>query len=149
GESLPAGTFSPIVTWYGCDLLTGRIIAELPDTDGNISRLLGAYTSSNLSLPIPNGNLARLAVQATVPMRTMIVAVVNEQPCWAGIVLTRQRGTGATMDLATATPEVYLNRRIVGDHNWNRRDEASVIAAGLEIGRASCRERVACCEGAG
>src|SRR5699024_6141664 len=24
GESLPAGTFSPIVTWYGCDLLTGR-----------------------------------------------------------------------------------------------------------------------------
>src|SRR5699024_11191951 len=78
-----------------------------------------------------SGVLAKLAVQATVPMRTMIVAVVNDQPCWAGIVLTRQRGTGATLDLATATPEVYLNRRIVRDHDWRQRDEASVIAAGL------------------
>ena len=131
GEILPSGTFSPVVTWLGCDLLTGRIIAELPEVTGNIGRLLGAYTSANLSTPIPSGVLAKLAVQATVPMRTMIVAVVNNQPCWAGIVLTRQRGTGATMDLATATPEVYLNRRTVRDHNWRGRDEASVIAAGL------------------
>lgn len=131
GEALPAGIFSPVVTWLGCDLLTGRIIAELPEVTGNIGRLLGAYTSANLSTPIPSGVLAKLAVQATVPMRTMIVAVVNGQPCWAGIVLTRQRGTGATMDLATATPEVYLNRRTVRDHNWRGRDEASVIAAGL------------------
>src|SRR5699024_8152855 len=95
GEALPAGTFSPVVTWLGCDLLTGRIIAELPEVTGNIGRLLGAYTSANLSLPIPGGAQTRLAVQASVPMRTMIVAVVNDQPCWAGIVLTRQRGTGA------------------------------------------------------
>ncbi len=122
------------VTWYGCDLVSGRIIAELPDVTGTVSRILGAYTSSGLTLPIPlagPGALGDTAFRATVPGQTMIVAVVNQVPTWAGIVLTRTGGSGATLQLGCVSLEGYLNRRYVTDHEWNTRDEVSVIAQGL------------------
>lgn len=134
GVGLPAGTVSPVVTWLGCDLVTGTIIADLPDITGQISRLLGAYTSSSLSMPIPlsgPGKLGDVAFQATTPGRTMIVAVVNDQPAWGGIVLRRAGGTDGTISLACATLEAYFNRRRVRSHTWTQQDEAAVIAAGL------------------
>lgn len=122
------------VTWLGCDFVTGRIIAELPDVTGSVSRVLGAYTSAGLRLPIPlagPGALGRSAIQATQPGRTMIVAVVNDIPAWGGIVVRRKGGTEATLELSTVTLEGYLDRRYVRNHTWTQVDEASVIAAGL------------------
>lgn len=123
------------VTWLSCDLTSGRIIAELPDITGNVSRVLTAYTSESLTVPIPIGGPAAVPLEtvlaATQPARTMIVAVVNNIPTWAGIVLTRNGGTGATLTLGCATPEQYLTRRVVRDHIWTGQDQVSFIAAGL------------------
>lgn len=122
------------VTWLGCNLVTGGIIAELPDITGSVSRVLGAHTSSSLTLPIPLGGpatLGDLALQATEPGVTMLVAVVNDVPTWGGIVLTRQGGTEGKLTLGCVSLEGYLDRRYVGDHTWVLQDEASVIAAGL------------------
>ncbi|WP_162830320.1 hypothetical protein [Amycolatopsis palatopharyngis] len=129
------------VTWLGCDLVSGRIIAELPEIQGSVSRVLGTYTSHGLKMPIPiagpgsfswqGQSLAHIWEQATVPGQTMIVPVVNDVPAAAFIVLTRKGGTGAELQLGTISLEGYLARRYVGDHTWVGQDEASVIAAGL------------------
>lgn len=133
-----AGT---VLTWLGCDLVTGRIVEELPDlsTSGSLDCLLGSYSSVGLTLPIPVGGFgapARNWQGATERGRTMAVAVLNGQPVWAGIILNREGGTGATVDLACVSLEGYLLRRYVGNHTWANQDEASVIAAGL-IGDAN------------
>jgi hypothetical protein len=132
GEALPAGTVSPVVTWLGCDLVTGRIVADLPDVTGNISRILGQYTSTSLNLPIPlagPGTLGDLAFQATVPGRTMVVAVVNGQPAWGGMVVRRNGGTDGGMVLSCVTPEGYLARRRVRGHTFVQVDQATIAAA--------------------
>lgn len=123
------------VTWLGCDLVSGRIIEELPNLapSGSISAVLGTYTSASFRLPVPlagRGALPRNWEAATEPGRTMIVALLAGQPIWAGVVLIRQGGTGATVDLACTSLEGYLDRRFVRDHTFKQVDEAA-IAAGL------------------
>lgn len=125
-----------VVTWLGCDLVTGSIVEELPDLvpSGQIEALLGAYTSARLTLPIPlggNGAAPKNWEAATIPGRSMIVALLAGQPIWAGIVLYRNGGTPGTVDLACTSIEGYLDRRYAGDHTWTQQDEASVIASGL------------------
>lgn len=140
-EDVGVATATSEVTWYGCDLITGTIIAELPEIVGQVSRVLGAYTSTNLSMPIPlsgpgsfsyNGvALPELWMQATAPGQTMIVPVVNDVPAAAFIVLSRKGGTGAMLELGVVSLEGYLARRYARDHTWTQKDEAAVIAAGL------------------
>lgn len=123
------------VTWLGCDLVTGGIIHELPDVTGQVSRLIGAYTSANLTIPIPLGGPAHLplsiVLQAIDPARTMVVAVVNDIPTWAGIPLIDEGGTEATLPDGLVSLEGYLLHRYVLDHTWTQQDQVSVIAAGL------------------
>lgn len=123
------------VTWLGCRLGDGRVIAELPDITGTVSRVLGRYTSASLQTPIPRGGPSAVpldtVLQAMAPARTMIVAVVNDIPTWAGIPLPRRRGTPATMRVGCVSVEGYLRHRSVRNHTWRQEDEASVIAAGL------------------
>lgn len=121
------------VTWFGVHAVTGRIIAELPDMTGEVSRLLSAYTSSRLSMPLPLGGPGHIPVelveQATAEIATAIVAVVNDIPTWMGVVLTSDRGTSAELVLGTATPEALLLRRRVRDHSFVDVDRAAVAAA--------------------
>ncbi|KXK63347.1 hypothetical protein AWW66_03270 [Micromonospora rosaria] len=123
-----------LVEWYGCDLISGRIIMELPHMTGTVSRVLGAYTSSSLTMPIPiagPGAVGPAAFGATQPGTSMIVCVANDVPVWAGAVLVRRGGTDGTLSLGCVSLEGYLDRRYVTDHSWIQRDEVSVIAAGL------------------
>ncbi|MEU8264487.1 alkaline phosphatase D family protein [Micromonospora sp. NPDC048999] len=131
---LSPATLTDRIEWLGCDLVSGRVIAELPDLTGTVSRVLGAYTSSSLSMPIPTAGpaaLGSLAIQATQPGVTMIVCVANGVPVWGGIVLVRDGGTDADLRLGCVSLEGYLDARYVGDHTWAQRDEVRVIAAGL------------------
>jgi hypothetical protein len=125
-----------VIRWLGCDLVTGQIVEELPDltTSGTISSLLGAYTSASMRLPIPIGGRGAAPlgwIGATEPGRSMIVAVLGDQPVWAGIVVRRQAGTDALAELACMSIEGYLDRRFVDNHEWVEQDEVSVIAAGI------------------
>jgi len=139
-EDHSIAVLSKRLTWLGCDLTSGEVIAEFLDMSGSISRVLGAYTSSSLALPIPRsgpGALGDLAFQATEPGKSMIVAVVNDVPTWAGIVLTRSGSNGATLELGCVSLEGYYERRYVADHEWTDQDESSVIARGLALDAAT------------
>ncbi|MFI6329852.1 hypothetical protein ACIBBG_16315 [Micromonospora chersina] len=123
-----------VVQWLGCDLVTGRIVEELPDLrpSGSISAVLGAYTSASFTLPIPlggHGAPPRDWLAATEPGRTMIVAVLAGVPVWAGVVLTRRGGTEATAELGCVSLGGYLDRRYVRDHAFVQVDEALIAAS--------------------
>lgn len=124
------------IRWIGCDLVTGKIVEELPNlrTNGTISRIIGTYTSARFTLPIPLGGPGRPPknwMGATEPGRSMMVALAGNTPIWAGIVLTREGGTDATVDLACVSLEGYLDRRYITGHMWTAQDQTSVIVAGL------------------
>lgn len=120
------------VVWLGCRLVDGRIISGIPGITGEVSRVLGDVTTSGLILPIPISGPESLPIglveQLTEPGRTMIVAVVNDIPTWAGIVGISEGGTDPTMMLPVASLEAYLDRRIVRTHEFNQVDEALIAA---------------------
>lgn len=135
------GEFRRSVTWLACDLASGQVIAELPEMTGSVSRVLGAYTSCGLTLPIPLSGPGALPKSiwepATQPGLRMIVPVINDVPALGLIILTRDGGSDATLQLGTASLEAYLDRRFVADHAWARQDKA-LIASGL-LGDASAQ----------
>lgn len=123
-----------VVQWLGCDLVTGRIVEELPDLrpSGSISAVLGAYTSASFGLPIAlggHGAPPRNWEAATEPGRTMIVAVLAGVPVWAGIVLTRRGGTEGLAQLGCVSLEGYLDRRYVRNHEFVQVDEATIAGS--------------------
>lgn len=128
------------MSWLACDLSTGKVIGSLPNLQvSEVSRVIGDYTSSSVQLPIPAvggrglkpSERAALAMARTKPGRTMLVAVVNNIPMWAGIPLSDSWGTPATTPLGYASVDTYLRHRYVRDHDWDLQDTGSVIAAQL------------------
>ncbi|MFJ8474192.1 hypothetical protein [Kitasatospora sp. NPDC094011] len=101
------------LTWYGCDLRTGRIAEELPALTPTqaISRRLGAVTNTTFELAIAGAPPAWLS--ATDQGRTLLVGVDSTTgvPLWSGIPLPRAGGSADTVSLTASTPESYLDRR--------------------------------------
>jgi len=130
----PVGEARTSVTWLACDLVTGGIIRELPGMYGQVSRVLGAYTSTSLQVPIPlAGPLSMPEAEwdtATIPGQTMLVPVVNDVPAAAFIVLTRKGGSGgAVLEFGCVSLEGYLDRRYVLDHEFKQVDQAAIATA--------------------
>lgn len=118
-----------ILDWYGCDLRSGRIVEELRGLSCSqpLTRKLGESTTSNLSLPLAGA--PRSWEAATVPGRTMLVAVdrLTQQPLTAGLVLTRAGGTDAALSIGIASPEAYFDRRYVGTGEFFGIDQATIL----------------------
>lgn len=115
------------MTWLGINDQTGRVIAELPDMQGDVSRLLTAYDSAKLTYPLADSGVpVELLIQATEPRATSIVAVVNNIPEWSGRVLQRVGGSNADLTLACATPEAALKNMQVGTQTFAGEDRAVV-----------------------
>lgn len=118
-----------IVTWLGINDATGRVIAELPDMAGDVSRLLTAFDSSKLTYPLadaPSGVPVELLMQATEPRATSIVAVANNIPVWSGRVLQRVGGSGKDLTLGCVTPEASFKNMQVGTQIFTGEDRAVV-----------------------
>lgn len=126
----PPPALSPRLTWYACNLGTGRIIEEIPEVQGDISRIIGTATTTSLTVPIPlAGAIARRQslVGATTKWESLIVAVGNNVPVWSGVVTFQTLGTSPDIKLSCATPEAYFNERYIGDHGWTNLDESQVM----------------------
>ncbi|WP_263165388.1 hypothetical protein [Streptomyces sp. SCSIO ZS0520] len=132
-EDTPEGfAEEPIeLAWYGCDLKSGQIVEELPtlSPSGPLTKRLGMSTSTSFSLRLEEAGRDWLA--ATDPGRSLLVCVdtLTGQPVWAGIVLTRDAGSGWTAGLGAATPEAYLDRRFTGDQTLIQQDQAAIVTA--------------------
>lgn len=120
----------PEVKWYGCRLSDGLIIEELRDVTGEISKVIGSATASNLSIPVPRSDpqLLGRVLSATDPRKTMVVAVINNTPVWGGYVAVRDRGTEATVNLSVVSFEGYFDRRYINrDYTMVQVDEADIF----------------------
>lgn len=125
------------LTWLGCDLVTGKIVCELPQLtpQGPISRRLGETVNAQFNLEL-DASIDPGWSAATQPGRSMIVCVLQGQPIWAGIVIgPRQGGSSTTVTINTISPEGYLDRRYVGDHVEND-SILAVDAAAMLLGDA-------------
>ncbi|MFJ2579960.1 hypothetical protein [Kitasatospora aureofaciens] len=101
------------LTWYACDLRTGRIAEELSALTPTqaLSRRLGTVTSTRFELAL--AGTPPEWQSATDPGRTLLVAVdsTTGAPLWSGIPLTREGGSADTVAIVASTPECYLDRR--------------------------------------
>jgi hypothetical protein len=63
----------------------------------------------------------------------LLVAVDQQAsvPIWAGLILTRQRGSSDKAAFGCATPEAYLDRRYTGDVSYAVATDQAVIMTGL------------------
>lgn len=119
-----------VLAWYGCDLKTGNIVEELPSLTptGPLSRRLGTSTQTSFDLVL--GGASPEWQAATLPGRTMLVAVdtATDTPVWAGLVLPRDRGSAPTASITAATLEAYLDRRYVDTYTAAAVDKATVVS---------------------
>ncbi|WP_327337407.1 hypothetical protein OG384_15005 [Streptomyces sp. NBC_01324] len=118
------------LAWFGCDMLTGAIIEDLPSLkpSGALSRKLGDQTTSQFTLDL--GGAPAEWVVATDPGRTLLVAVdtLTDMPVWAGVVLPREAGSANTVSLGAATLERFLDSRFPGTRTYWGADQADVLA---------------------
>ncbi|WP_026923287.1 hypothetical protein [Glycomyces arizonensis] len=134
GPPIGRAVLRSVVEWIACDVTTGNKVAYL-GVKGAISRALGAYTSSTLTIPAPLAGplaLGGLLDQAVGPDQLptrMIVCIVNDLPQWAGLIWKVRGGTDATISLGCATPESYLDRRFIEDMAFDGVDQATLAAS--------------------
>lgn len=116
--------------WYACDLKTGAVVEELPalTTSNALERRLSASSTVNADLMIAGAPKAW--PYATMPGRSMLAAAdrLNGNLLWAGIVLTRSRGSAQTAAIGMASLEAYLDRRYTGTYAAAGTDQALIMA---------------------
>lgn len=130
------------ITWASFDLRSRQLIARIPEVSGTVKRRIGKYDTGTLTVPTPLAGLGafgppsatlkqrqQLADAALAEGRTLIVAIIAGEPAWAGIVTRVKGGSGLTREVSWITPEGYLDRRYVGNHNLVNVDESAIVAA--------------------
>lgn len=123
--------------WVAVEARTGLVIADLPGLDvGTVKATIGRYESCTATLPVPTAPANWL--RATLPGGTCLVLLddpgtgVQSTPVWGGLVSTRQRGIGDTVDLGVATVEAYLDRRYVGDITYSGLLQSQIVQSLVE-----------------
>jgi hypothetical protein len=113
-------------TWFGCDLVTGQIIEELPVNADSLSTLIGAYSTASVSIPLPDAPASWPS--ATEPGRTLLVCSrdLDDVIVWGGMVTSRSGGSGTNLSLGLATLEAYLDRRFTPTRVYYGADEARI-----------------------
>jgi len=116
--------------WVATEMKTGKVVADLPDLDGDsgpltIKQTIGRYEQVTAALPIPTApeNWTR----ATLHGGTTIVLLQDDVPVWGGYVSRRPRDAGDTVQLSLMTMEGYLDRRFVGDQVFTATGQNSII----------------------
>lgn len=131
----------PAVTWCSVDLKSGRRGQTLiTQTQGVLKRIIGEPTDGSQAVRIwDTDNAAPIpgALAATLPGRTMLVALDDEdQPLWGGLVLRRKsKGAGSDavwVSLDMATLEHYFDRRYTGDLTFVHEDQVAIAAAVID-----------------
>lgn len=121
------------LSWIAADALTGEVIADLPDLScPSVSAVIGGYRSTSATLPIPSApeNWER----ATLPGATVLVLARESDDAtapvllWGGLVMSRTRGAGDTLEVSVATIEAAFDRYYVGDVTYTAKEQVALVA---------------------
>src|SRR5690606_37059580 len=103
-------------TWryYSCDLPTGRVNARLPLVPtGAITRELSGIGTGTFTLPLNDPATPDNWEGCTIPKRATIVAEMNGQIVWCGIIGARKRDTSDEIELNCSSIESWFEGRYV------------------------------------
>lgn len=127
------------VTWHSVNLRTGAVNGTVDAAiQGAFGRTVGTSTSSQMDVlcwdevagePVPGWEAA------TEPGLTGLVALDQDEQIvggFCGMVLRRRRDHTAVVSLDLASPEAYLDRRYVTDHEFEQADEAVIVRGVLD-----------------
>lgn len=111
-------------SWVATEVLTGKIIADLPDLHVERVKLsLGRYESATPTLPLPTApeNWERATLEGAT---NLILTTHNPDdpahgiPVWGAMVTKTDRDHTDILPMTVATIESYLDRRFVGDEEF-------------------------------
>jgi hypothetical protein len=107
--------FDPVVPEYRyfvADLLTNAVIAEIPFSNVSYERAIKSAGSFNGDIPIIDRTAAWGIYESTMPGRTALYVVRNDQCVWGGIIWTRSYSLD-TKSLSVSASEFtsYLHHR--------------------------------------
>jgi hypothetical protein len=117
-----------LLQWVATEMLTGEVIADLPDFDvQKVARSVGGYQTTTGTLPIPTAPINWL--DATLHGAVNMVLLQDGNPIWGGMVSSRTRGEGDTVQISLATLEAYFDRRFVGDVTFAATGQDSIVGS--------------------
>lgn len=100
--------------YYSCDLPTGRLNARLPLVpNGAMTRELSGVGTGTFTLPLNNPETPDDWEGCTTPKRSTIVAEMNGQIVWYGIIGSRKRDSSDEIELNCSTIESFFESRYV------------------------------------
>lgn len=109
--------------WLAADLLTGKIICELPSitSEDPFRRVIGQLQTSNAVLTIPaDGSIDPDWERALEGGASVLHAYTGdpgqEQPHWSGVVMGADRGLTNQVPIRMVTGEGLLDRRFGGEY---------------------------------
>ena len=108
-----------VYTWHATEILTGRIIGDLPDLAiGTVKRTLMKYDSAQGTLPGPTApeNWERILL----PKASCLHLVDGNVPVWGGMTLDAERTSDDELPVSVATIEAYFADRYVGDETYTQ-----------------------------
>jgi len=106
-------------TWLASEILSGRIIGDLPDLSiDTVKRTLMKYDSAQGTLPGPTApeNWERILL----PKASCLHLVDGDVPVWGGMTLDAERTSDDEVPVSVATIEAYFADRYVGDETYTK-----------------------------
>ena len=133
------GEYSPVsggvMRFYVCELKSGVLIDEYPlEISQALSRRLKTYGAGEFQLPVLGLNEAqrRAWAEDIVPWRVLIVVCDdNDRIMWSGIPTGRSTDESPVVRFPCVTVEKYLDRRYMGDAEFEQEDQTASIARTL------------------
>jgi len=118
--------------WLSTEMLTGKVIADLPDLDGDsgpitLLQTMGRYEQITAALPLPTApeNWQR----ATLEGASTLILLQDDVPVWGGFVNRSSRTEGDMVQLSLMTMEGYLDRRFVGDVTFSQVGQNDIVTS--------------------
>lgn len=122
-----------MLRWVGVDMLTGNIVADLPDIEiaGTLPTTIGQPEQATVTLHLTDATNPDW-LEATQPGGSVLIAYTGDVTAptiaWGGIVQQRVRDTSPVVQLALTTPESYLDACYVGDYTATNANQDSILA---------------------
>ena len=135
-----------VISYYSYDLMTNRMLSELPFTSATWSQRLNAAGAAAGSLNVVDPKVNRLEWQdATRPARSLLIVDIDGSIQWAGIIWTRKRSSAYIASFTAAEIWSYFARRLQtadfttnpGGFFWNSDPADPAKIAAEIVGRAA------------